>query len=124
MPLNVETGPGSSESTPPPWFVLPISTPKILPSSLVRPPARPLATGLNAAASVSADIRSARFFNTSSNCLPPTIACAKALLVALVKHSSESRDRRHDSWSFPTEGPRPNHRRQIPLSGRQVFQKD
>src|SRR6476660_2900597 len=51
--------------------------------SLLKPPARPLATGLAACVTAMPDSRKASCLSTSSNCLPPAAASVKALLIAL-----------------------------------------
>src|SRR5262249_5085283 len=52
-------------------------------NSLLRLPAAPLATGLNACVTAILDSRKPSCLSTSSNCLPPAVASAKALLMAL-----------------------------------------
>src|SRR6476469_7030763 len=51
--------------------------------SLLRPPTRPLPTGLTACVTAMPDNRKASCLSTSSKCLPPAAASVKALLMAL-----------------------------------------
>src|SRR5690348_14292813 len=67
--------------------------PPMLPNRLPSPPARSLASGLNAFVTAKLDSRNASDFNTSSNCLPPTTASLKALLIALVADTERLRAR-------------------------------
>src|SRR5690242_2786521 len=55
------------------------------PKTLPRSPASSLASGLKACVTAMPDSRSATCLSTSSNCLPPAVASAKALLMALAK---------------------------------------
>src|SRR5262249_22834592 len=56
-----------------------------LSNSLLRLPAVALATGLNACVTAILDSLEASCLSTLSNCLPPDVASAKALLMALAK---------------------------------------